>query len=109
MRSSKLEDMLQGWFVGNFQPTLYTTNDVEVAVKHYKAGTHEPKHYHKIATEITVIVSGEVEMAGQRYGAGDMIIIEPEEATDFKAITDVITTVVKLPGANYDKYLVESP
>jgi hypothetical protein len=107
MRQAKLDDMVKGWFVGNFQPSLYPTNDVEVAVKKYAAGTQEPSHYHKIATEITVIVSGEVEMSGQLFRAGDIIIMEPEEITDFKAITDVITTVVKLPGANNDKYLVE--
>ena len=24
--------MINGWFVGNFEPSLYKTNDVEVAV-----------------------------------------------------------------------------
>src|SRR5579859_7291775 len=27
----------KGWFVGNFSPTLINSDDVEVAVKHYKA------------------------------------------------------------------------
>ena len=60
MKVAKLEDMVKGWFVGNFDPTLIKTNDVEVAVKEYKKGDYEEKHYHKIATEITVIVSGKV-------------------------------------------------
>jgi len=34
-------------------------------------------------------------------------VIEPNDATDFCALTDTMTTVVKLPGANNDKYLVE--
>lgn len=33
MRTARLEDMVKGWFVGNFEPTLIKTNDVEVAVK----------------------------------------------------------------------------
>jgi quercetin dioxygenase-like cupin family protein len=107
MQQARLDDMVKGWFVGNFQPTLYATNDVEVAVKKYTAGTHESWHYHKIATEITVIISGKVEMAGRHYREGDIIVMEPGEATDFRTITDVITAVVKLPGANDDKYLVE--
>ena len=41
MYTSKLNDMVKGWFVGNFSPTIYSTNDVEVAVKSYKAGEHE--------------------------------------------------------------------
>ena len=64
MKTSKLSEMKGGWFVGNFEPSLYKTNDVEAAVKSYKAGTYENSHYHKIATEITVIISGEVKMNG---------------------------------------------
>lgn len=107
MRVEKLDKMIKGWFVGDFEPTILKTDAVEVAVKKYKAGDYESAHYHKIATEITVIVSGEVEMNGIRYAEGDIIVIEPNEATDFRAITDVVTTVVKYPGANNDKYLVE--
>jgi anti-sigma factor ChrR (cupin superfamily) len=105
MRREKLDTMVRGWFVGDFSPTLARTGDVEVAVQRYTGGSHEPRHFHKIATEITVIVSGEAEMNGVRYGAGDIVVIEPGEATDFRAVTDVVTTVVKLPGAKNDKYL----
>ncbi len=105
MKVFRLDDMVKGWFVGNFKPTILSTNEVEVAVKKYKAGDYEPSHYHKIATEITVITDGEVEMNGVTYSTGDIIVIEPNHATDFLALTDVTTTVVKFPGVNDDKYL----
>lgn len=105
MKVYKLDDMVKGWFVGNFSPTLVATNEVEVAVKKYKAGDHEETHYHKVATEITVITDGEVQMNGVTYKSGDILVIEPLHATDFKAITDVTTTVVKIPGASNDKYM----
>ena len=105
MKTAKLADMIKGWFVGDFVPTIYKTNDVEVAVKTYKAGDYEQRHYHKIATEITVIVSGIVEMNGNRYGEGDIIVTEPGESTDFLAVTDAVNTVVKIPGETNDKYL----
>ena len=38
MKTAKLTDMIKGWFVGNFEPTLLKTNDVEVAVKEYRKG-----------------------------------------------------------------------
>ena len=41
MKTAKLEDMVKGWFVGNFEPSLLKTNDVEVAVKSYKKGDYE--------------------------------------------------------------------
>ena len=106
MKVEKLNNMTKGWFIGNFDPSLYKTNDVEVAVKSYKAGDYEDKHYHKIATEYTVILDGEVEMNGIRYKKNDIIVMEPGDATDFRAITDSMNVVVKIPGANNDKYLV---
>mgnify|MGYP000300603123 CR=1 FL=1 len=105
MKVAKLEDMVKGWFVGNFEPTIIKTNNVEVAVKEYKKGDYEEKHYHKIATEITVIISGRVKMNDVEYFKGDIIVIEPNEATDFEALEDTVNAVVKLPGASNDKYL----
>ncbi len=99
-----LDEMFKGWFIGNFEPSLYKTNEVEVGVKKYKMGEFENSHFHKIATEFTVIVSGTVEMNGIQYGENNIIKIVPGVSTNFKALTDVITVVVKLPGANNDKY-----
>lgn len=107
MKTAKLEKMIKGWFVGNFEPTLLKTNDVEVAVKSYNKGDYEEKHYHKIATEITVIVSGRVKMNGIEYSKGDIIVMEPNEVTDFECLeSGTQNVVVKLPGVNNDKYLL---
>lgn len=104
MKKAKLGDMIKGWFVGDFEPTLIKTREVEVAVKEYSKGDREGRHHHKVATEITVISSGRVRMNGIEYGKGDIIVIEPLESSDFEALEDTVTTVVKYPGANNDKY-----
>ena len=101
----KLEAMIKGWFIGNFNPTLFSTNDVEVGIKKYVAGDQEGVHHHKISIEFTVILNGTVEMSGKIYKDGDIIKINPGVSTDFKAITDVTTVVVKIPGAINDKYI----
>lgn len=106
MEIANLNDMTKGWFVGNFTPSLYKTNDVEVAVKKYKAGDKEECHYHKIATEITVVLSGKVKMFDNIYKKNSIIKILPGESTSFKCLEDAVTVVVKMPGANNDKYLV---
>lgn len=102
---SNLDEMKLGWFVGNFEPSLYKTNDVEVAVKRYEKGDSEETHHHRIATEITVIVSGKVRMNDLILESGDILVIPPFHATDFEALEDTTTTVTKMPGANNDKYL----
>lgn len=106
MKIAKISDMKKGWFIGNFNPSLLKTNDCEVAVKYYKKGEYEAKHYHKIATEYTCIISGKVKMNGVIYQAGDIVVMEPNDATDFEAIEDnTVNVVVKIPGANNDKYI----
>jgi len=106
MNEYKLDKMVGGWFVGAFEPSAFTTDTCEVAVKKYKKGTIEAAHFHKVATEITCIVEGEVLMFGKKWTSGDILVLSPGEITSFEALTDVITTVVKLPGAMNDKYLI---
>ena len=96
--------MKGGWFAGNFEPTVFKTENAEVAVKHYKKGDVEQWHYHKIATELTVIVTGKVKMNEQVFTNGDIIVMQPNEGTDFIVLEDTITTVVKIPGAINDKF-----
>lgn len=96
--------MRGGWFIGGFEPSLYETQSVEVAVKKYRAGESEKRHFHKIATEFTAIIQGSVQMNGQVYVAGDIIKVSPGVNADFQALEDTVTTVVKIPGALNDKY-----
>lgn len=96
--------MTKGWFIGSFNPTCFETNDFECAVKKYKAGDKENRHLHKIATEYTVIVAGSVKMNDIRYDEGCIIEIAPGESTDFEALTDVVSFVVKVPCVAGDKY-----
>lgn len=107
MHAARLEDMTKGWFVGNFMPSLCVTNAVEVAVKHYQKGDMENAHYHKIATEITVVINGRVRMFDQVFTEGDIIVAEPMDVTKFEALEDAVNVVVKIPGANDDKYMAK--
>ncbi len=104
MKKFSLKGMVNGWFIGQFSPSVFSSKEVEVAVKRYKKGDSETMHYHRLATEITVIVSGSVEMNGIKYFRDDILLIEPFESTDFFAVEDTITTVVKTSGALQDKY-----
>lgn len=106
MRAAKLGEMTRGWFVGEFAPTAFSTDACEVAVRHYKAADKEPLHKHQVATEITLILYGSVRMVGREWSEGDIVVLAPGEITDFEAMTDCATVVVKVPGARDDKYLI---
>ena len=104
MRRARLADMTGGWFVGDFDPSCLRTSACEVACKHYEAGAAEPRHVHRVATELTLIASGRVVMNGTSFDAGDIIILEPGEPADFRTLEKTTTVVVKMPSVAGDKY-----
>jgi hypothetical protein len=103
-----LKDMVGGWIVGDFEPTCLKTSACEVACKHYEAGAAEAAHVHRVATEVTLVAAGLVSMNGRTFRAGDIIVLEPGEATDFRALEKTTTVVVKMPSVLGDKYPVAS-
>src|SRR5262249_60810894 len=98
-----LNEMVGGWIVGNFEPSCLKTAACEVACKHYEAGAAEAAHVHRVATELTLIANGRVSMNGRTFNAGDIIVLEPGEATDFRALEKSTTVVVKMPSVIGDK------
>ena len=56
MKSLSMKDMKRGWFVGSFEPAALKTDLCEAAVKHFSAGEAEAAHFHKIASEVTVVI-----------------------------------------------------
>lgn len=106
MKKSNLKKMTGGWFIGDFEPHFVRTKDFEASVKRYKKGDKEPKHMHKIATEITVIESGRAIMKDTILESGDIILLEPSEATSFEALEDTTTFVIKFPSVKDDKYII---
>ncbi len=105
MEYNNLDDMSRGWFVGDFAPTALSTSACEVAVKRYKAGDKEARHFHKIGTEVTLVLLGSASMNGVVLNEGQIVTINPGESTDFMAITDVTTVVIKTPSIIGDKYV----
>ena len=106
MKHHRLDDMTRGWFVGDFAPVALNSRHAEVAVQKYTAGDYEARHVHRIATELTLIVSGRARMCDAEWGPGDIVTVEPGESTDFTALTDVIAVVVKSPSVTGDKYVL---
>lgn len=105
MQVFNIKDMVRGWFVGAFSPTSHSTVAVEVGQKSYSKGDKEVRHFHKVATEITLIQKGLVRMNGEEFRDGDIIVLQPMESCDFEAIEDTCTVVVKVPGAKNDKFI----
>jgi len=106
MKIHQLKNFTGGWFIGNFEPTLIKTKNFEVSVKYYKLGDVDDTHFHKIADEYTVIVSGKYQINGQEYGPGMIIHFEPNDVSRFVCTESGATAVVKIPSVKGDKYIL---
>ena len=102
---NKIEEFTKGWFVGDFSPALIHSKDYEIAVKWFKAGESEPLHKQNTATEITVVITGQIRLGDEIFFKGDVITIPPGEFTEFESITDSTLVCVKTPSLPNDKVL----
>ena len=102
----RIEDMVGGWFVGNFDPSVFRTHDFEVAYKVHHKGDSWGKHYHKRAIEINYLIRGRMQIQGKILTKGDIFTIFPYEISDPEFIEDCELIVVKLPSVIGDKYEV---
>ena len=106
MKTYRLENFTKGWIVGDFEPSIIKTKDFEFMVRYYKAGDTEPNHVHKIADEVTVIISGKFKMNGKELSAGDVVHLLPGTSVDFECIEDGANAVIKTPSVMGDKYVL---
>lgn len=108
MKIGKISDTTRGWMIGNFEPSLLKTDLFEVAVLLHTKGQIWPAHYHKVATEYNLLISGSMYVCGEELRTGDTFIIEPGEIADPTFHEDCTIMCVKVPGQSGDKYLVNS-
>lgn len=102
----KTDDLVGGWFVGQFEGAIYHTPVCEVAYKKHYAGEKLAAHYHKLADEINYLISGSMSMGETRLEAPCIFIVPRGEVAYPEFHTDVTLIVVKTPGALDDKYCV---
>jgi quercetin dioxygenase-like cupin family protein len=105
IKKYSLDDYTGGWVIGNFVPTLYRNENVEIAIKTFKKGTKEPSHKQRIATELTIVVEGKVMLGSITGLKNDIIEIPPGIYADFEAIEESVVVCIKFPSIPGDKVL----
>ena len=101
----RIEDMKQGWFVGDFLPTAFKTNKCEVAYKRHRKNENWPRHAQKKAWEINYLITGEMRINDKDLEAGDIFVIPPQEFSKPTFFTNCQLIVVKIPSLPKDKIL----
>lgn len=106
MKIHRIEEMISGWFIGNFDPSALKTDQFEVGYKLHTAGERWDAHYHKEADEITFLLRGRMIIQGQELKSGDVFVINKYEVADPVFLEDCEVIVIKTPSVIGDKYTV---
>lgn len=107
MKIFNLKNFAKGWFIGNFEPSIFKTDDFEITIKRYKKNDKEEPHYHKISNEYSAIVSGVFRFNERILKADDIVLAEPDETIEFECLEDGVNVVVKIPCVKNDKYIIK--
>ena len=104
METYRIEEFYRGCFIGNFNPSIHKTDQFEIGLLTHKKDEVWPSHYHKIATEFNLLVSGAMTLNDVQIKPGDIFVISPGEVADPKFLEDCKILVVKTPSIPGDKY-----
>ena len=105
MKKFRLSDSgARGWFIGDFPEAVVRTQDFEVCYQTDCQTYNVQDHYHKIITEIQLVVRGCLVVNGEEFRPGDICVLEPgdEYRSHYLEPTDVVA--VKFPSRPDDKY-----
>ena len=101
-----IKDFKGGWFIGDFNPSVFKNCFFEVAHHTHSAGYKGPLHTHKIATEYNILIKGSMMVCDVELSSGDCFVIEPGEIADPIFHEDCTIICVKVPSIPGDKHLV---
>ena len=113
MDVNHIDNFTNGWFIGDFEPSLFKNPFFEVAHQHHPKGKIGDEHFHKLTTEVTYIVKGSMVIKDKQSGkdqtlsTGHMFTFFPNEISDVVFLEDSDLIVIRWPSIPSDKYMVD--
>tara|TARA_B100000508_G_scaffold98900_1_gene77611 strand:+ start:198 stop:518 length:321 start_codon:yes stop_codon:yes gene_type:complete len=104
MKKSNIKHFMGGWFVGDFEPSIFKNPFFEVGHHSHKKNDQTFPHYHQVTNELNYIVRGEMMVDKQHLKAGDMWIYEPWDISDVEFLEDTDLMIIRWPSIPTDKY-----
>jgi hypothetical protein len=93
----------RGWFIGDFDGAVHRTKDFEVTYQKNPRG-QTASHIHKLAYEITLVISGRQICNGQMFEAGDICVLEPGDISQIEYLEETEVVTIKTPSVPSDKH-----
>jgi quercetin dioxygenase-like cupin family protein len=99
-----INNFLNGWIVGDFEPSLIKSKDIEIGVLDLKKGERGDGHFHLKHSEYNIILYGMAKIENKIYNQGDVFIYLPKEKSYVEYLEDTKLLVIKTPSTKNDKY-----
>lgn len=95
-----------GWFVGNFNPSLIESKNLEFGYKRILKNTKPDYHFHKFKTEYTILLEGKIICLDTKRVINPITCIKlsPYEKNDQFFESDSLILVINTPSKKGDKY-----
>ena len=98
----RLDDMQLGYYVGDFYPSAFRTDKVEIAIKKMTKGTLDGGYYREIDSELVLVLSGKIDCNEKTFQKGDILTFKPGENINLFALDDSCIQIIKIPGTKGD-------
>jgi NDP-sugar pyrophosphorylase family protein len=103
----KLENFINGWFIGDFEPSILKNSGIELAVMNKKKGIgFHDFHYHENCTEINVLIKGKMKVNNKIINENDIFLFNPNVPSIYEYIDDCTFVVFKNKPSNKDKVIM---
>lgn len=103
----KLENFTNGWFIGDFDPSLLKNTGVELAVMNKKKGRGiNDFHYHQHCTEINVLIKGKMSINDLIINENEIFVFDPNVPSVYEYLEDCTFVVFKNKPSNNDKVIM---
>lgn len=104
MKLSKINQFKNGWIVGDFTPSLFISDQVDIGILNCEKGHVADGHYHKLHTEYNVIIYGKAKINNLILSEGDIFVYEPYDKSHVEYLEDTKLLVIKTPATKNDKF-----
>lgn len=102
MEKINMKKMKRGYFIGDFEPSAFRTNQVEICYKGASKYTLDAGYYRKIDVQFIFLNRGTAEINGKKFKKFDLIKFEPGEVINIFALTNIEMTIIRFPGTKGD-------
>jgi len=103
METFHIDQMKQGWFIGDFEPSAFRTHGVEVCARLHQQGEKWQKHFHEHSYEVNFLKEGQMTICGETICGNSIFVIAPNEIADPEFLTNCFVVTVRIPYMVGDK------